>query len=235
MTRTRSRDDLKRAAAHRAAELVLDGMVVGLGTGSTAKHFVDRLGERVAQGLRICGVPTSERTAEQARRCRIPLVELSEVPVVDLAVDGCDQVDPRGDLIKGLGGALIREKRVARAASELVIVADPEKEVPRLGVGCPVPVEISPPARPDVEDALRGLGANASLRLAGAEPYVTDNGNWILDAHFGPIDEAAALERRLDSIPGVIGNGIFAGLAHRILIGEPDGVREWRPSRPPPA
>ncbi|MFN8179169.1 MAG: ribose-5-phosphate isomerase RpiA [bacterium] len=227
------RDELKRAVGRRAAELVRSGMVVGLGTGSTAKHFVDRLGERLAEGLAIRGIPTSERTAAQARSLGIPLATLVECPVVDVAVDGCDQVDPQGDLIKGLGGALTREKQVARAARELVIVCDPEKEVPRLGVGCPVPVEVLIPECDDVAEALAALGAEARLRRDGEAPYVTDNGNWILDAHFGAIDHPSALESRIDAIPGVVENGLFPGMAGRILVGDPSGVREWRPPRPP--
>ncbi len=225
------RDALKRAVGRRAAELVTDGMVVGLGTGSTAKHFVDRLGERVAEGLRIVGIPTSERTAAQARALGIPLVTLAERPVVDLAVDGCDQVDPRGDLIKGLGGALTREKRVARAARAFVIVADPAKEVPCLGVGCPVPVEVTPEARDAVAEAIRSLGGEPRLRHERGAPYVTDNGNGILDAEFGAIRDPRGLEARLDALEGVVENGLFPGMATRILIGDPAGIREWTPPR----
>lgn len=227
-----SRDDLKRAAGRRAAELVRDGMVVGLGTGSTVRHFVDRLGELVAEGLEIRGVPTSERTAAQARSLGISLATLEECPVVDVCVDGCDQVDPQGNLIKGLGGALTREKRVARASRELVIVADPDKEVEQLGVGCPVPVEIASSARGDVERALASMGAEPVLR-GGGTPYVTDNGNWILDAHFGAIADPFALEARINALPGVVENGLFPGMAERILLGEANGVREWRPPVPP--
>lgn len=222
------RDDLKRIVGHRAAELVVDGMIVGLGTGSTAWHFVDRLGARVASGLRIVGIPTSERTAAQARALGIPLGTLAEHPHLDLAVDGCDQVDPRGDLIKGLGGALTREKRVARASDRFVIVADPAKEVPVLGVGCPVPVEVEPAAEASVDAAIRALGGLPSRR-GGPAPYVTDNGNWILDAHFGPIPDPAALEIRLDALHGVVENGLFPGMATRILVGEAGRVREWTP------
>ncbi len=225
------RDALKRAVGRRAAELVTEGMVVGLGTGSTAKHFVDRLGERVAEGLGIVGIPTSERTAAQARALGIPLSSLAERPVVDLAVDGCDQVDPHGDLIKGLGGALTREKRVARAAREFVVVADPGKEVPCLGVGCPVPVEAAPVACEAVAAAIRTLGGRSRVRDAGGAPYVTDNGNWILDADFGAIADPRALEARLDALEGVVENGLFPGMATRILIGDPSGVREWTPPR----
>ena len=225
-------DELKRLVGRHAAGLVEEGMVVGLGTGSTARHFVNRLGERVAEGLRIRGIPTSERTAAQAHALGIPLVSLRECPIVDLAVDGCDQFDPAGNLIKGLGGALTREKRVARAAREFVIVADPSKEVARLGEGCPVPIEVIPAARADVERRVAGLGGRPRLRTAGDAPYITDNGNWILDVDFGPIEDPAALDGRLDRIEGLVENGLFPGMADRILVGESDGVREWRPPRP---
>ncbi|MGH2570771.1 MAG: ribose-5-phosphate isomerase RpiA [bacterium] len=220
-------DDRKREVGRRAAELVADGTIVGLGTGSTAAHFVERLGERVREGLRVRGVPTSERTARQAESCGIPLATLDECPRLDLAVDGADQVDPRADLIKGLGGALVREKRVARASREFVVIVDSAKMVPVLGVGCPVPVEVDPDAWKRVRTRLAELGAQAQLRQRGQDPWVTDNGNLILDAEFGALADPADLERRLNGIPGVLDNGLFVGLATRVLIAEPHGVREW--------
>jgi ribose 5-phosphate isomerase A len=224
-----SAEESKRAVGRRAAELVLPGMTVGLGTGSTARHLVDRLGERVREGLDVRCVPTSERTALQARELGIPLCRLEDSPHLDLAIDGADQIDPQGRLIKGLGGALTREKRVARAAAEFVVIADPSKEVERLGAGCPVPVEAAPSTHDAVERALRDLGAEPALRMVSGTPYVTDNGNWILDAAFGPLDDPAGLERDINRIPGVVDNGLFVGLATRILIGDPGGVREWFP------
>lgn len=219
-------EESKRAVGRAAAELVRDGMAVGLGTGSTARHLVDRLGERVRDGLRIRGIPTSERTADQARACGIPLATLEECPALDLAIDGADQIDPDGNLIKGLGGALFREKRVAERAAAFVIIADPSKEVPRLGVGCPVPVEVTPEEQDAAADAIRALGArDVELRRADGAPYVTDNGNRILDAHFGAIEDPAALERALNALPGVLDNGLFPGMATRILIGGSTGVR----------
>lgn len=222
-------EESKRAVGYRAAEFVEDGMAVGLGTGSTAKHLVDRLGERVAGGLSIRAIPTSERTAQQAESLGIPLVTLADCPKLDLAIDGADQIDPVGRLIKGLGGALLREKRVAKAAQRFVIIADPSKEVATLGVGCPVPVEVAPSAREAAESALKDLGAQATLRKAGESPYVTDNGNWILDAQFGGIADPADLESRINDIPGVLENGLFCGMTSIVLIGDPDGVREWSP------
>lgn len=220
-------DDRKREVGQRAAELVLDGMIVGLGTGSTATHLVNRLGERVRNGLRIRGVPTSERTARQAESRGIPLVTLDECPDLDLAIDGADQVDPRADLIKGLGGALYREKRVARASREFVVIVDGSKMVPVLGVGCPVPVEADREEWKRVRSRLTDLGAEPRLRMDGAHPYVTDNGNFMLDAAFGALSNARDLERRINEIPGVLDNGIFAGMTSRVLVAEPEGVREW--------
>jgi ribose 5-phosphate isomerase A len=218
-------EESKREVGRAAAELVEDGMTVGLGTGSTARYLVDRLGERVRDGLRMHGVPTSERTADQARACGIALLTLEECPALDLAIDGADQIDPSGNLIKGLGGALYREKRVAERAAAFVIIADPSKEVPHLGVGCPVPVEVSPDAVDAAGQAIRALGATVELRRTAGAPYVTDNGNHILDAHFGAIADPGALEQVLNGLPGVLDNGLFPGMATRILIGDSSGVR----------
>jgi ribose 5-phosphate isomerase A len=227
-----SQDDRKRAVGRQAAELVQSGMIVGLGTGSTAAHLVERLGERVREGLRIRAVPTSERTAEQAARCGIELVTLDQCPELDLAIDGADQVDPAGHLIKGLGGALYREKLVARASREFVVIVDADKMVDRLGEGCPVPVEIERAEEPHLAAALRAHGADPRLRGERDAPYVTDNGNWILDAHFGAISDPASLEREINGLTGVLDNGLFPAMTDRVLIGDPSGVREWRPTRP---
>jgi ribose 5-phosphate isomerase A len=224
-----SGEEAKKAVGRRAAELVQDGMVVGLGTGSTAHWLVERLGERVAEGLSIVGVPTSERTAEQARGLGIPLSWLDAHPRLDLAIDGADEIDPAGRLIKGLGGALVREKQVAKASAEFVVIADASKEVSRLGEACPVPVEVLPASQDAVEAALRELGADPLLRRSGDAPYVTDNGNWILDARFPGIEDPEGLEGRINGIEGVVDNGLFTGLTSRILIGTPEGVQERVP------
>jgi len=218
-------DELKRAVGRRAAELVDDGMSLGLGTGSTADCFLDALGERVRAGLRVRGVPTSERTARRAEALGIALTTLEECPRLDLAVDGADQVDPRGHLIKGLGGALFREKRVAKASAELVIIVDEGKLVDLLGAGCPVPVEVRVDAGETVREAIRSLGADPVLRSREDRPYVTDNGNHIVDAHFPSVSDPAALEGALNRIPGVLDNGLFVGMTGRVLAGGPRGVR----------
>lgn len=223
------RDELKRAVGRRAADLVTDGMRLGLGTGSTADCFLDALGERVRAGLRVRGVPTSERTARRAESLGIALATLDECPRLDLAVDGADQVDPRGNLIKGLGGALLREKRVARAAAELVIIVDDGKLVAKLGVGCPVPVEVRPDAVDPVSRAVRDLGADPVLRVRDGRPVVTDNGNLIVDAHFAAVESPAELERALNEVAGVLDNGLFVGMTGRVLAGGPNGVRLLAP------
>jgi ribose 5-phosphate isomerase A len=228
-----SNDDAKRAVARRAAELVQDGTIVGLGTGSTADHFIDRLGERVRSGLRVTGVPTSDRSAERAKRLAIPLLAIEEAASIDLACDGADEVDPEGRLLKGLGGALKREKIVARKARTFVVMVDSSKLVPQLGTKCPVPVEARPESVAQVSAALAALGARPVQRVTAEGPSVTDNGNHIVDAWFQNIADPAALERAIDSLEGVVANGIFVGLTDRVLVAEPDRVREMVFARVP--
>src|SRR5205807_5606993 len=189
MTATASRDELKRAAAMRAIEEVEDGMVLGLGTGSTASFVVEGLARRVAAGLRVVGIPTSERTAVQARRLGIPIATFAEYQSLDLTIDGADEVELGTlDLIKGLGGALLREKIVAAASRRLVIVVDQEKLVERLGEHTPVPVEVTQFVWQATAVALAKLGGILERRNAVSEqPYVTDGGNYILDCRFGPL------------------------------------------------
>ena len=227
-------DHAKRAVGRRAAELAADGMIVGLGTGSTADHFIDHLGERVRGGLRIARVPTSVRTAERASRAGIPLREIHDVVTIDLACDGADEVDPQGRLIKGLGGALTREKVVARKARTFVVMVDPSKLVPHLGMRCPVPVEVHIPRAGDVAAALVSIGARPVLRASDRIPFVTDNGNHILDAWFQTIADPAALEKALDALDGVVANGLFVGLTDRVLVAESEGGRETTFQRTPP-
>jgi ribose 5-phosphate isomerase A len=219
---------LARVAA-RALELVPAGGIIGLGTGRAATAFVQRLGERVGAGLRVRGVPTSEATAALARQLGIPLVGLEDVDEIDVTFDGADEVDPQLNLIKGYGGALVREKIVAAASRQEVILVGTEKLVPVLGSRGILPVEVIPFARPLVERRLRALGCQPKIRMNRERPFVSDQGNYILDCGIAPIPEPAGLENALRSIPGVVGTGLFIGMAHRVLIGEETGVRELQP------
>ena len=218
------RDALKRQVGEAAAAEVADGMVVGLGTGSTAACFVEALIARVRGGLHITGIPTSERTAAQAQAGGIPLGSFATRPRIDLTVDGADQVE-RGtlNLIKGMGGALLREKIVANASARLLIVVDEAKLVSRLDL--PVPVEVVPFGWEVTDLALRALGARTTRR-AGPEgaAYVTDNGNFILDCAFGPISDPAGLDRGLRDLVGVVETGLFIGRAAAVLVAGAEGV-----------
>jgi ribose 5-phosphate isomerase A len=216
---------LKKAAAEWAAALIEDGMVVGLGTGSTASLILEPLAARIRQGLRITGIPTSERTAEQARALGIPLSSLADHARVDLTIDGADEVELGTlNLIKGRGGALLREKIVASASARLVIVADESKLVERLGRGV-VPVEVVPFGWQATGRRIESLGASAALRLGpDGEAFVTDGGHYILDCAFGPISSAGSLDRELNSIVGVVEHGLFLGLANQVVVGRAAGV-----------
>ena len=218
----------KAVAARRAADEVRDGMVVGLGTGSTAAVLVAALGERVRQGLRFIGVPTSEATARQARELGIPLATLEERPRLDLDIDGADEVDPAGDLIKGLGGALLREKIVAVASARLVIMVDESKRVGRLGEKAPVPVEVVRFGWRRTADALRALGAEPVLRGGQGSAFVTDGGNYILDCRFPGTRDLAALAGPVKALVGVVEHGLFTGMRPSVLIGHADGTCEVR-------
>lgn len=229
MTHAASADELKKQAARLGIASVTDGMVVGLGTGSTAAWAVRLLGERVAQGLSIQGVPTSEATAALAREVGIPLVDFDAIWGIDLTLDGADEVDPDLNLIKGGGGALLREKIVAAASKELVILVDPAKLVPRLGDRFPLPVEVTPFGWQQTARHLAAVGGQPKLRTSGAAPARTDNGNLILDCRFpGGIDNPARTESDIDRIPGVVESGLFVGMTRRVIVGYPDGAREMR-------
>ena len=225
-------EDLKRAAAAASLKYVKDGMVLGLGTGSTARHFLEGLARKVAEeGLLVSGVPTSLATAEAAKLLGIPLTSLEEHPVLDLAIDGADEVDPRLDLIKGLGGALFREKIVAAAAKKFIVVVDASKLVPRLGTRAPVPVEVHPFGWRATQARLEALGAKVVLRSSEGAPFRTDNGNHILDAQFGALRTPAKTAAALDAIPGVVGHGLFLKMCDLVLAASEDGVRTLRPTR----
>jgi ribose 5-phosphate isomerase A len=221
-----------RAAAERAVELIPGGSVVGLGTGHAAAAFVHVLGERVRAGLRVRGVPTSEGSADLARQLGIPLVALDEVEAIDVDVDGADEVDPHCDLIKGLGGALVREKIVAAAARQVVILVGPEKLVPVLGTHGVLPVEVVPFGLALCRRRLADLGCGPELRMHAGAPFVSDNGNSILDCRIGPLDRPAELDSALRAIPGVVGTGLFLGMADTVLI-QRDGGVEARQRRGP--
>jgi len=219
----------KEAAGRAAAALVRDGDVVGLGTGSTAYFTVLALGERVKTGLKITGIPTSVQTADLARAAGIPLTTLDEHPEIDITIDGADELDAHLRLIKGGGGALLREKVVASASKKMVVVADSAKVVSVLG-RFPLPVEVIAFARSVVENKIAALGGSPKLRTKpDGSPFVTDNGNPILDCNFERIADPPALARALSSIPGIVEHGLFIGLASLALVGRGDRVEEMRP------
>ncbi len=225
---TSDAEALKRAAAERAAEWIEDGMALGLGTGSTVRHLLDVIAERRGRGEwgSIVGVPTSEDTARRAERLGIPLATLAERGRLDLTIDGADEVDPELRLIKGLGGALLREKVVASVSVRLVIVADESKVVERLGTRAPLPVEVDPFAAPVLPDFLRSLGAEPVLRRADGAPLTTDGGHHILDCRFPDgIADPEALEAALLGRAGVLETGLFLGMATAAVIAAPGGVR----------
>lgn len=219
-------EEFKRAAAERAVSgYVESGMVVGLGTGSTASWAVRRIGQLLALGkLRgVRGISTSEATAALARKVRVPLTSLS-VHVPDVVLDGADEIDPSLNLIKGLGGALLREKIVAASGGGLVVIADNSKRVFSLGKGV-LPVEVEPFGCEATRRALRVLGCEERLRTTGEQPFVTDGGHYIVDCHFGSIPNPAPLEIEIKSIPGVIETGLFVGLTRAIVVGHETGVK----------
>jgi ribose 5-phosphate isomerase A len=225
-------DQLKRAAAERALALVVDGMRLGLGTGSTAKHFVSALAERVKDGLRVVGVPTSEATRAQAEREGVPLTTLDETPELDLTVDGADELDDQLRLVKGGGGALLREKIVAAASRRMIVVADGSKRVKELG-RFPLPIEVVPfgleATRRAVAAALKRAGLEGELRLrsaANGTPFMTDGGHRILDAHLGRIDAPERVAAALAAVPGVVEHGLFLGLATGAIVATAEGLVE---------
>nr|Q07Q53.1 RecName: Full=Ribose-5-phosphate isomerase A; AltName: Full=Phosphoriboisomerase A; Short=PRI [Rhodopseudomonas palustris BisA53] len=226
-----SSDELKRQAAAVALEQVRDGMKLGLGTGSTAKHFVELLGAKVQGGLQVVGVPTSEVTRADAERCGIPLATLDEVDHLDLTVDGADEIDPALNLVKGGGGALLREKIVAAASGRMIVIADDSKLVETLG-RFPLPIEVIPfglaATRRAIEQALAVCGIDGELKLRNGKDghaFVTDGGHWIVDAHLGRIPDAPRLAGLLSVIPGIVEHGLFIGLASSVVLASPHGIR----------
>ena len=219
----------KRRAAVRAATFVQDGMIVGLGTGSTVRYLLDEISARIAAGdLRgIVGVPTSEDTARRARSLGIPVASLADHPEIDLTIDGADEVDPRLDVVKGLGGALMREKVVASVSRDLVIIVDESKIVDRLGTRAPLPVEVDPFASPVLIPFFRRIGAEPLLRCSSSgEPFRTDGGNFIFDCRFElGIDDPREMDLMLNRRPGVLENGLFIDMVGRVVVAGPDEVR----------
>ena len=222
-------DSLKRAVGVEAAELVESGMRLGLGTGSTVAHLLVALAEKLNGGTLsdVVGVATSLRTAREARELDIPLTSLTETPFLDLTIDGADEVDPELNLIKGLGGALLREKMVAQASRRLAIMVDDGKIVPALGTRCPVPVEVVQFGWEVHGPFVESCGADPVLRVGpDGEPTVTDNGNYVIDCHFPDgIDDAEGFERAIRARAGVVESGLFLGMATEVLVGGPAGVR----------
>jgi ribose 5-phosphate isomerase A len=224
-------DQLKRQAAERALDFVKAGMKLGLGTGSTAKHFVELLGERVRGGLDVIGVPTSETTRSDAIRCGIPLTTLDEIDRLDLTIDGADEIDPALDLIKGGGGALLREKIVAAASDQMIVIADDSKWVENLG-RFPLPIEVIPfglaATRRAIGKAFADCGVSGQMAVRKGNDghvFVTDGGHWIVDAHLGRIADAPLLARSLVCIPGVVEHGLFIGLASTAILAGTKGIR----------
>lgn len=223
-------DQEKQTVAQASLRFVSDGDIVGLGTGSTASYAVKFLGERVRGGLKIVGVPTSNRTKELASSLGIPLTTLDQVAQIDVTIDGADEFDPQLALIKGGGGALLHEKIVAFASRRLVIIADSSKQVPVLG-RFPVPVEVIAFAQPMVRRKVEALGASVTLRVAGDAPFLTDEGHHILDCHFSSIPDVPALARKLSDMPGIVEHGLFVHMATVVLVAKGADVLELRPKQ----
>jgi ribose 5-phosphate isomerase A len=215
-----SRDTLVEAAL----AMIPDGAIVGLGSGRAATRFIRALGERVARGFRIRGVPTSQATADLAGKLGIPLTTLADIDAIDIAIDGADEVDPKLNLIKGLGGALVREKIVAAAARQFVVLVGPEKIVGTLGERGVLPVEVVPFALEFCRRRLEALGFPSARREANGGPFVSDNGNPILDCQVPPMPNPLALETQLRSLPGMVGTGLFLGMADTVLVDQGDRV-----------
>ena len=218
-------EKLKQLSAEQAVEVVQSGMIVGLGTGSTIHYGLLKLGEMLRNGLDIIGIPTSKQTERIASEQGIPLSTLGKHPVVDLTIDGADEVNPNLDLIKGMGGALLREKIIAHASKRLIIIVDDSKLVEALGTKSPLPVEVLPFGWQATQLVLDQICRQSDLRCVGDVPFVSDNGNYILDCHFDSIPDPAQTELTINNLPGVVENGLFVGRAGRVVIGTASGIQ----------
>ena len=219
------KERLKELAAEKAVEEVQSGMILGLGTGSTIYYALLKLGQMVKLGLDIIGIPTSEQTSQIAEEQGIRLSTVMENPVIDLTIDGADEVDPSLNLIKGLGGALVREKIIAHASNRLVIVADESKIVDYLGAKVPLPVEVVQFGWESTQMALNQICQRSVLRQVDDQTFRSDNGNFILDCYFDQISDPKQIEIRINGIPGVVDNGLFVGRADRVIFGTADGIQ----------
>jgi ribose 5-phosphate isomerase A len=219
-------DELKLQAAIAALEPIKNGMIVGLGSGSTASLFIRELGARVRDGLQVKGIPSSEESRRLAEEVGVPLTTLGEHPSIDVTVDGADEVSEALDLTKGLGGALVREKIVAHASNRLIIVVDESKLVDKLGRKTPIPVEVIPFAAVLVQAQLKRWGGDAQPREKNGKVFISDNGNWILDWRYGTVDQPAVLEKQLKSLTGVVDSGVFANAASLVIAATSTGIRK---------
>jgi len=219
------KEELKKLAGEKAVEQVDENMVVGLGTGSTIEYSLKKLGQLVRDGLKIKGIPTSVHTQRIAKDFKIPLTTLEENPVIDLTIDGADEVDGNFNLIKGGGGALTREKIIAYNSKKVIIVIDDSKVVKALGIDFPLPVEVLRFGWTSTKKSLEKFGCNVELRkIMGDEPFITDNSNYILDCDFERIENPSQLEVEINNIPGVVDNGLFVGLVDEVIVGGKQGI-----------
>ena len=219
------KEELKRLAGEKALEKIKDGMIIGLGTGSTVEYSLRKLGKLVRDGLKIKGIPTSVHTKRIANEEKIPLTTLEENPEIDITIDGADEVDSNLNLIKGGGGALTREKIIAFNSKKVIIVIDDSKVVKALGIDFPLPVEVTKFGWTSTKKTLEKLDCNVELReIMENEPFITDNGNYILDCEFEKIDDPPQLEMDINIIPGVVENGLFIGLVDEVIVGGKQGI-----------
>jgi len=215
---------MKKLAAEKSVEYIENGMIVGLGTGSTVEYALKKLGEMVKKGLKIQGIPTSLRTKKSATNYGIPLTKLKDHPEIDVTIDGADEVDSNLYLIKGGGGALTREKIIAYHSKKVIIIIDETKVTKRLGVDFALPVEVTKYGWTATMKTLEDMGCTPELRTITGEPYITDNQNYIIDCDFGKIDEPEVLEKEINSIPGVVENGLFIDLVSEVIVGSKQGI-----------